>query len=72
MPKFEDCLQQLETIVEQLERGDLSLEQSLVLFEQGMKLSNSCRQELESAEGKVEMLLKQNGKVQAVPFGESK
>lgn len=69
MPKFEDCLQQLEKIVEQLERGDLSLEQSLVLFEEGMKLSNSCRQELESAEGKVEMLLKQNGKVQAVPFG---
>lgn len=72
MPKFEDCLQQLEKIVEQLERGDLSLEQSLVLFEQGMQLSSSCRQELESAEGKVEMLLKQNGKVQAVPFGEGK
>lgn len=68
VPKFEDCLQQLEKIVEQLERGDLPLEQSLTLFEEGMKLSNSCRQELESAEGKVELLLKRNGKLQAVPF----
>ena len=66
--KFEDCLQQLEKIVEQLERGDLPLEQSLVLFEEGIRLSASCRQELESTEGKVEMLLKQNGKLQAVPF----
>ncbi len=72
MAKFEECLQQLEKIVEQLERGDLALEQSLVLFEQGMKLSGSCRQELESAEGKVELLLRQSGKVQAVPFDEGK
>ena len=57
MPKFEDCLQQLEKIVEQLERGDLPLEQSLKLFEEGVRLSNSCRQELEAAEGKVEMMV---------------
>ena len=69
MPKFEDCLQQLEKIVEQLEKGDLSLEQSLKLFEDGVRLSNSCRQELEAAEGKVEILLKQqNGKLEAVPY----
>ena len=68
MPKFEDCLQQLEKIVEQLERGDLPLEQSLKLFEEGVRLSNSCRQELEAAEGKVEILLKQGGKLQAEPF----
>ena len=72
MAKFEECLQQLERIVEQLERGDLPLEQSLALFEEGMKLSSACRDELDSAEGKVEMLLKQNGKVQTVPFGENK
>ena len=72
MPKFEECLQQLEKIVEQLERGDLELEKSLTLFEEGMKLSASCRQELESAEGKVELLLKRNGKMQAVPFPEQK
>lgn len=68
MPKFEDCLQQLEKIVEQLERGDLSLEQSLKLFEDGVRLSNACRQELEAAEGKVEILMKQGGKLQAQPF----
>lgn len=68
MPKFEDCLQQLEKIVEQLERGDLPLEQSLKLFEEGVRLSNSCKQELEAAEGKVEILMKQGGKLQAQPF----
>ena len=68
MPKFEDCLQQLEKIVEQLERGDLPLEQSLKMFEEGVRLSNSCRQELEAAEGRIEILMKQGGKLQAEPF----
>ena len=68
VPKFEDCLQQLEKIVEQLEKGDLPLEKSLQLFEEGVRLSNSCRQELEAAEGKVEILMKQGGKLQAEPF----
>lgn len=68
MPKFEECLQQLEKLVEQLERGDLPLEQSLKLFEEGVRLSNSCRQELESAEGKVEILIKQGGKLQPESF----
>jgi exodeoxyribonuclease VII small subunit len=73
-PKFEECLKRLEEIVEQLEKGDIPLEQSLALFEEGMKLSHSCRGELEAAEGKVEILLKQNGKLQAEPFdlGEKK
>jgi exodeoxyribonuclease VII small subunit len=44
------------------------LEKSLTLFEEGMQLSASCRKELENAEGKVEILLKQNGKIQAEPF----
>jgi len=68
LPKFEDCLQQLEKIVEQLEKGDLSLEQSLKLFEDGVRLSNSCRQELEAAEGKVEILVKHGGKLKPEPF----
>jgi exodeoxyribonuclease VII small subunit len=68
LPKFEECLQRLEQIVDQLEKGDIPLEQSLALFEEGMKLSQSCRGELEAAEGKVEILLKQNGKLQAEPF----
>ncbi len=68
MAKFEECLQQLESIVDQLEKGNLPLEQALKLFEQGVELSNNCRKELEQAEGKVEVLLRQNGKLQAEPF----
>jgi exodeoxyribonuclease VII small subunit len=68
LPKFEECLQRLEKIVSELEKGDVPLERALTLFEEGIQLSNSCRTELEDAEGKVEILLKQNGKLQAEPF----
>jgi exodeoxyribonuclease VII small subunit len=68
LPKFEDCLQRLETIVAQLEKGEIPLEQALKLFEEGIQLSHSCRKELDEAEGKVEILLKQNGKLQPEPF----
>jgi exodeoxyribonuclease VII small subunit len=68
LPKFEECLQRLEAIVGQLEAGSIPLEQSLKLFEEGMQLSHACRKELEEAEGKVEILLKQNGKLQPEPF----
>jgi exodeoxyribonuclease VII small subunit len=47
------------------------LEQSLKLFEEGVALSASCRNELEDAEGRVEILLKQDGKMRAEAFGES-
>ena len=68
MPKFEECLERLEKIVAELEKGDVSLDHALELFDEGMKLSGSCRKELEEAEGKVEILLKRNGKLQAEPF----
>ena len=68
MAKFEECLQRLEKIVQELEKGDVPLEKSLSLFEEGMQLSSACRNELEQAEGKVEILLKKNGKLQAEPF----
>ena len=68
MAKFEECLQRLGKIVQELEKGDVPLETSLTLFEEGMNLSSACRQELEQAEGKVEILLKKNGKLQAEPF----
>ena len=64
MPKFEDSLQRLENIVDELEKGNVPLEQALKLFEEGLELSASCRKELEDAEGKVELLIKQNGKLQ--------
>lgn len=59
MPSFEESLKKLETIVDKLEKGDLSLEESLKLFEQGVGLSAACKKELEEAEGKVETLIKQ-------------
>ncbi len=68
MAKFEECLQRLEQIVQELEKGEVPLEKSLTLFEEGMQLSSACRKELEHAEGKVEILLKKNGKLQAEPF----
>lgn len=68
MPKFEECLQRLEKIVDELETGNVTLEQALKLFEEGTQLSSSCRKELEEAEGRVEILLKQNGKLQAEPY----
>jgi len=55
---FEDSLSRLETLVEKMESGDGTLEQSLDWFEEGMSLIKSCRQELESAEQKVKELIK--------------
>lgn len=68
MVKFEECLERLEKIVQELEKGEVPLEKSLTLFEEGMQLSATCRNQLEEAEGKVEILLKQNGKLQTEPF----
>ena len=55
-------------IVHELEKGEVPLEKSLTLFEEGMQLSATCKKQLEDAEGKVEILLKQNGKLQSEPF----
>ena len=68
MPKFEQSLERLEKIVSELEKGDVSLDHALELFDEGMKLSGSCRKELEEAEGKIEILLKRNGKLQPEAF----
>jgi exodeoxyribonuclease VII small subunit len=68
MAKFEDCLQRLEQIVNELEKGDVPLEKALALFEEGVKLSGSCRGELDAAEGRIEVLLKQNGRMQVEAF----
>ena len=55
---FESSLAELEKIVEQLETGDLPLEESLKLFENGVKLSRVCRDRLSAAERRIEMLMK--------------
>jgi exodeoxyribonuclease VII small subunit len=59
MSTFEESLKKLETIVDQLEKGDLPLEESLKVFEEGVELSAVCKQELDAAEGKVQLLIKQ-------------
>jgi exodeoxyribonuclease VII small subunit len=65
MADFEKHLTQLETVVERLERGDLTLDESVRLFEEGMKLSQACKQELEQAEGRIQVLVEgKGGKVQ--------
>ena len=55
---FESSLAELEKIVEQLENGDLPLEESLRLFESGVKLSRECRDRLTDAERRIEILMK--------------
>ena len=57
-PTFEQALEALETLVERLEKGELTLEESLKLYEEGIRLSRLCHGKLEEAEGKIEMLLK--------------
>jgi len=57
MASFEDQLTELEKVVEQLERGDLSLEDSVGLFERGVHLSNACKVQLASAESRIQVLL---------------
>ena len=69
--KFEAALARLEEIVQDLEKGDLPLEQSLKLFEEGIKLSRICTKRLEDAERRVEILLKDKaGNILAQPFEE--
>ena len=71
-PSFEARLDELERIVKELERGDLPLEQSLSLFEAGMRLSADCKRQLEEAETRVEILTKKGSEITAVPFNPDK
>ena len=55
---FEAALKQLEDVVQKLEKGELPLEESLRLYEEGIRLSRFCHAKLEEAEGKIEQLMK--------------
>ena len=65
---FEKSLKELEKIVEELESGELSLEQSLKSFEQGIILTRQCQSELEKAELKVKKLVEENGELKTKPL----
>ncbi len=68
-PDFERSLARLEEVVRRLENANLSLDEAMKLFEEGVELSRDCQKQLEQAEGRVEVLLKKaDGKVVAEPF----
>ena len=75
--RFEDALKRLEEIVARLEKGELALEESLTLYEEGIKLSRLCHAKLEEAESRIELLVKdakgglvadEQGRSKSVPF----
>lgn len=68
---FEDALEKLELITKKLEDGDLSLENSLKKFDEGVKLAEFCNSKLDEAQKKVDILLKKDGSLDAVPFNDT-
>jgi exodeoxyribonuclease VII small subunit len=66
MATFEDQLAELEKVVDQLEKGDLTLEENVALFERGVQLSDACKSQLATAESRIQVLLdpKSRGDVQ--------
>ena len=65
---FEEQITELEKIVEELEKGNLSLDDSVAKFEEGIKLSKKCNKILEEAEKKITILVNQDGKVEEENF----
>jgi exodeoxyribonuclease VII small subunit len=65
---FEESLAELESLVERMESGEMSLEDSLKAFEQGIKYTRDCQNALTKAEQKVQLLLQKNGQMEAQPF----
>ena len=68
---FEESLNELDTIVQSLEQGELNLEESMALFERGLNLSQLSQVKLQSAEQKVKILLDKNGSAQLNDFDSS-
>lgn len=65
---FETALAELESLIGQIEQGDLTLEDSLQRFERGVALVRSCRNTLWEAEQKVEQLIERNGQLETAPL----
>ncbi len=66
--KFEEALGKLEEIVRRMEAGEMSLEESLKAFEEGIKLSRLCAKKLDEADRRVEILLREEGELVTKPF----
>ena len=65
---FEDAMKQLESIANELEKGNLTLDESVKKFEEGMKIAKQCNNILENAEKKITILLEKNGDFEEKPF----
>ncbi len=65
---FEETIKELETIANELEKGDLNLDESVSKFEQGMKLSKACSEMLENAEKRISILIKKDDGVEETDF----
>jgi exodeoxyribonuclease VII small subunit len=65
---FEQAMDKLESVVEQLESGDVPLEKAIELFQQGMELAHLCGGKLEQIERKIEVLVEENGSFSTKPF----
>jgi exodeoxyribonuclease VII small subunit len=65
---FEEALGRLEQVVDRLEQGDLELEESLAAFEEGVRLSKRCVSQLDAAEQRIELLVREGGQWEARPF----
>ncbi len=68
---FESALTKLEKITQELEEGEISLENSLKKFNEGIQLATYCTEQLNNAKTQVEMLLEKDGELTAIPFGEN-
>lgn len=67
---FEKALEKLEIIVEELEKGELTLDEALERYQKGVKLSRFCSKKLEEVESKIEMIVEEGDKIKKVPFDE--
>lgn len=65
---FEEMLDSLEEIVKELEKEDLNLDDSIVKFEEGMKIAKACNKKIEDAEKKITILLEENGELKEENF----
>lgn len=65
---YEEAVAELESLVEKFERGDITLEESLKLYERGVLLTRDCQEALQAADQKVQMLVKQTGNSTLVDF----
>lgn len=70
-PSFEDSLSELEALVERMEGGEMTLEESLGAFERGIALTRSCQQALQAAEQKVEILTRNDPDAETEPFDDA-